>query len=163
MPFVQSNGSSYNRQAEQSSSMTDAPPFTIGAYARVRVHAALLYLPLSLSHAQLLLFLYVQMPPSTTSRRTTVAGASSSSSCRQGAYYQPTNRHELSLTCSLSLCSRVYLRSALFLTTEEIQNATRTLASYRNGDIAPGQVSDAELWHARRGTSTLERSPLMRE
>ncbi|GAB9472220.1 hypothetical protein Gpo141_00009403 [Globisporangium polare] len=40
--------------------------------------------------------------------------------------------------------------TALFLTKEEIASATNTLASYRNGDLAPGQMTDAELWHARR-------------
>lgn len=44
--------------------------------------------------------------------------------------------------------------SALFLTKEEIASATNTLASYRNGDIAPGQMTDTELWHARRGEYT---------
>uniref|UniRef100_K3WGK8 Sidoreflexin n=1 Tax=Globisporangium ultimum (strain ATCC 200006 / CBS 805.95 / DAOM BR144) TaxID=431595 RepID=K3WGK8_GLOUD len=40
--------------------------------------------------------------------------------------------------------------SALFLTKEQIQSATTTLEKYRNGDIAPGQMRDEELWHARR-------------
>lgn len=48
----------------------------------------------------------------------------------------------------------VYIYSALFLTKEEIASATNTLASYRNGDLAPGQMTDAELWHARRGVYT---------
>ncbi|KAF1334752.1 hypothetical protein FI667_g1677, partial [Globisporangium splendens] len=40
--------------------------------------------------------------------------------------------------------------SALFLTKEQIQSATTILGKYRNGDIAPGQMRDEELWHARR-------------
>ncbi|TYZ62203.1 hypothetical protein PybrP1_009796 [[Pythium] brassicae (nom. inval.)] len=40
--------------------------------------------------------------------------------------------------------------SALLLTTEEIQRATDTLANFRSGAITRGDVSDEELWRARR-------------
>lgn len=51
----------------------------------------------------------------------------------------------------------VYVRngSALLLTTDEIQRATDTLASFRSGAITREDVSDEELWRARRGASRM--------
>lgn len=57
-------------------------------------------------------------------------------------------------TTTLLIYRATCVYSALFLTKEEIASATNTLASYRNGGIAPGQMTDAELWHARRGEYT---------
>ncbi|TDH68051.1 hypothetical protein CCR75_003817 [Bremia lactucae] len=44
----------------------------------------------------------------------------------------------------------------LFLSSKQIQHATKTLDDYRSGNLAPGQVTPAELWNLRQGTSLQE-------
>lgn len=42
------------------------------------------------------------------------------------------------------------MRRWLLLTSQQIDDATKTLEDVRSGAIAPGQKSDAELWEIRQ-------------